>query len=382
MKIAIDLTPLPNQKTGVGQYAKALIFALADQDRKNHYLVFIRKSQAADFDPKKSNFLIVSCAEFLRFRILRIAWEQIILPLRLEFRRADILHSLHYTTPLIGRFGRVVTFHDMTFFLFPEKHTPVKKFFFRLMIPLSAKICDRIIAVSQSTKNDIQKILGVGQKKIDVVYETINPLFSPKKNEAAAIGVKTKYGIKNKFILYAGTLEPRKNVDGLIKAYSTIVGGTDCQLVIAGKKGWAYQSIFMTVKNLALERKIIFTDYVPDQDLAVLYNAAEIFVYPSFYEGFGIPPLEAMACGVPTITSNISSMPEVAGDGALLVDPNNSGDLSRAMRELLANESLRAKLVKNGLKRAAFFSRKKLADDMIIVYGKTMSARRLENKSI
>jgi len=376
MKIAIDLTIIPDQKTGVGQYAKRLIEAMSAFDKKNQYLIFVKKNQVSDFDPKKENFRIFPCSAWLRFKILRILWEQFILPVRLEHEKTDILHSLHYTTPLFGNFRRLVTFHDMTFFLFPEKHTLAKKVYFKFFIPRSAAISDRLIAVSQNTKNDIQKIIGIPFDKIDVVYETANPIFSFKKDDLTAQAIKTRYGIKNKFILSVGTLEPRKNIAGLINAYHDLVlhKGIDCQLVIVGKKGWLYQDMFQAVKDMGLQKNIVFTDYVPDEDLVVLYNAAEIFVYPSLYEGFGIPPLEALTCGVPTITSNISSMPEVVGDGAVLIDPADSAELSRAIYELLVNEKFRAEIIKKGLMRSKIFCNEKLAQDMTAVYLRTMAS--------
>jgi len=374
MKIAIDLIFVPAQKTGVGQYAKLLIGSLAEFDEKNQYLLFIKKNQVLEFDPKKTNFRIITCSDVFRFKILMIFWEQFILPFILSWKKVDILHSLQQTTPLIGSFKRVVTFHDMTIFLFPEKHTTARKFLYSFLMPLSAKKADKLIADSLSTKNDMIKFLDIISEKINVVYLAANPVFGLRNTKNAG-DVLERYGIKNKFILYVGTLEPRKNVIGLINAYQRLVvkNGIAHRLVIVGKKGWQFQPIFETVKKMRLDQNIIFTGYVPDDDLADIYNAADIFVYPSLYEGFGIPPLEAMACGVPTITSNVSSLPEVAGNACILINPNDTEEIEQSVFKLLMTEKLRQNMREMGLSRSKEFSRKKLADGTIATYNEVMN---------
>ena len=372
MKIAIDLTSIPSQKTGVGKYAIALIKALGKFDDENQYWIFVKRNQAEEFDPKKKNFHIILCNNILQSKILRILWEQFVLPVILLKKRIKLLHSIHYTTPLLFLFKRITAFHDMTFFLFPKKHTFTKRIFFQLIIPLSAKRSDRLIADSRSTKRDIQKILGVSMKKIDVVYGTVNPIYHPVENINAINGIKSQYKIKDRFILYVGTLEPRKNVVGLIRAYYKLVleKGIKHQLVVVGKKGWGYQEIFKTAQDLNLDKKIIFTGYVPDNELVFFYNAADIFMYPSLYEGFGIPPLEALSCGTPTISSNISSMPEVVGNAGILVNPYNVQEISQKMYELLVNKKLRLSLREKGLLRAKKFSEEKMAKETIESYEK------------
>jgi len=372
MNIAIDLTPIPSQKTGVGKYAQVLIGALGKFDDENSYWIFVKKYHSQDFDPKKVNFHIILCSNILENRLLRILWEQFILPIHLFRKKIKVLHSIHYTIPLFAPCRRVVTFHDMTFFLFPEKHLLIKKLFFRLIIPFSAQKADRLIADSKNTKNDMEKILRISPRKIDVVYGTIDPIYRPVEDIDEVTKIKNKYRIQNKFILYVGTLEPRKNIVSLIRAYHKLIS-QKCikhQLVLVGKKGWGYQEIFKTVKNLNLKKKIIFTGYVSKSELVFLYNAADFFVYPSFYEGFGIPPLEALACGTPTIASNISSIPEVVGDAGILVNPHSIEELCRAMHEILINEKLRQELREKGLKRAKDFSEERLAKNTIESYKK------------
>ena len=372
MNIAIDLTPIPPQKTGVGIYAVNLIRALGNFDNKNQYWIFVKNSHSQDFDPKRENFHIVIYSNILQNKFLRLAWEQVVLPIQLWRKKIELLHSIHYTTPLFAPCKRVITFHDMTFFLFPEKHVFIKKIFFRVIIPFSAKKANRLIAVSESTKKDIETILGIDGGKIDVVYETIDKIFRPIEKSFAISQIKEKYKIKDKFILYVGVLEPRKNISTLIKAYANLIFGNKInhQLIIVGKKGWGCQEIFKIVQNLNLSKKVIFTGYLSEKELVFLYNGADLFVYPSLYEGFGIPPLEALACGTPVLSSNISSIPEVVGEEGILVNPHNIEEISESMYRVLTDEKLRNVLKEKGIRRAKEFSEEKLAKKTIEVYKK------------
>ncbi|GAB4114340.1 MAG: glycosyltransferase family 1 protein [Candidatus Caldatribacteriota bacterium] len=376
MRIAIDLTLLPTQLVGVGSYAKNLIDSLAKYDKKNKYFIFIKHEHSNIFEINQNNVNIIYQKNILRNKILRVLWEQFILPLYIKRLNINLLHSIHYTVPLFARCKTIVTFHDMTFFIYPEKHIFLKRIFFRLFIRISSWKANRLIAVSESTKKDIIKFLGASNK-IDVVYETVDSKYHPFKNESMTSMIRKKYSILNKFILYVGTLEPRKNIIRLIQAYHNLLTKKliNHQLVIVGKKGWHYQEIFNMVNKLGLNKgrqKMIFTGYVPEEELPFLYNAADVFIYPSLYEGFGIPPLEALACGVPVISSNVSSLPEVVGDAGILIDPYNVQEISQAMFEILKNHKKKEQFRIKGLKRAEKFSNKNMAEGTIKVYEKTM----------
>ena len=380
MKIAIDLTPIPRQMTGVGKYARCLLKSLAEFDRENHYWLFVKEDQFDQYRPGQENFHIVPQSRILHNRLIRLLWEQIALPVQLLKRKIDLLHSIHYTTPLFSPCKRVITIHDMTFYLFPEKHTLIKRLFFRSIIPAAIKKTNHIFADSKNTRADILKIFNLPTAKIDVVYLVTDPIYRPFDIQSMEMDLEKKYGIRFPFILYVGTLEPRKNVWRLIQAYAQLSAETHLQhrLVIVGKKGWAYKEIFETLSGLdrKIREKIIFTGYVAEKDLPSLYNAAELFVYPSLYEGFGIPPLEAMACGVPVIASNISSLPEVVGDAGLQVNPLDTEAISGAMREVLTNKGLGTELKKKGIQAAKKFSTKRMAEGILAGYNKATSGGR------
>jgi glycosyltransferase involved in cell wall biosynthesis len=248
----------------------------------------------------------------------------------------------------------------------------IHTFLQRYALSRTLKNVDMIITVSKSTKKDVIKCLKFPEEKIKVIYNGVDERFKPLKNYN---DVLHKYNINPPYILYIGTLEPRKNIPALIKAfYKLKKRGIRHKLVIVGKKGWKYKQIFRVVEDLNLRRDVVFTGYVSYNDLPKFYSAADLFVYPSLYEGFGLPPLEAMACGCPVITSNVSSLPEVVGDAGFIVDPSDIGGLSRTIKELLANDSLRENVIRKGLKRIKEFSWEKTAKESLKVYKEVINS--------
>ncbi len=373
IRIGIDATSLPPNQGGAAFYILNLIKALACIDKDNKYFIFIKDRDA--FDISQSNVHFIECSS--ANRVLRLIWEQTVLPWYARRYRLQVLHSPHYTKPLFLRdCSSVVTFHDMTFFIYPQKHILSKQIFFKNMIPLSARSADRLIADSYSTKRDMVKFNMASEDKIEVVHPSVDKSYRLIENEALIEKIRGKYDTSSKFILYVGTIEPRKNIDGLIKAYHKAANsqGIEHRLVIAGGKGWDYERVFKLVGDLKLEERVVFTGYVPENDLPLLYNAAELFIYPSFYEGFGIPTLEAMSCGVPVISSNISSLPEVVGDGGILVDPYNIDELAEAIIKVITDEGLREELSQRGLNRARLFSWNRTAEDTLSIYREIVAA--------
>ena len=250
----------------------------------------------------------------------------------------------------------------------PNKYSIKKYFMYRALLPRTIKSADKIIAISHHTKNDIIQHFKIPEDKIKVIHLAANKNYKPLQGDKIN-KIKQKYDLNCPFILYVGGLAPNKNVKRLIQAfYKLKKQGINHKLILTGVKRWKYKSIFETIEKLNLQKDVIFTGYVPDEDLPALYNAADLFVYPSLYEGFGLPPLEAMACGTPVITSNTSSLPEVVGDAGIMVNPYDVDELANKMYEVLTNDGLGEELSKKGLERAKLFSWKKCAEEHLKVY--------------
>jgi len=271
----------------------------------------------------------------------------------------------------------VITVHDLSTLLFPELHVQDTVEMHEKKTHFVRNLADLIIAVSENTRRDVIEHLGVPPERVHVVYEAAGEHFQPIK-DAHTVGTLThRYGLQpNNYILTVGTLEPRKNQIRLVEAFHLLSqrGITQgLKLVLAGRKGWLYDNLFQRVTELGLTKDVIFTGVVPDKDLPALMSGALVFAYPSLYEGFGLPVLEAMACGVPVVTSNVSALPEVAGDAALIADPHDVESLAEAMRRLIENESLRTTLRNKGLTQAARFSWKRAAQETLKAYSSVVN---------
>ncbi|HEY52013.1 MAG TPA: glycosyltransferase family 4 protein [Caldilineae bacterium] len=267
---------------------------------------------------------------------IRILWEQLFLPQAARRDRLSLLHGLAYAAPLLGHIPTVITVHDLSFLLFPEAFRPGNRLYLSQMTAQSCKRARRVIAVSQATANDLTQLLGIPRTKIDVVYNGVDSIYRPLP-AAEVAAYRRQAGWPERFLLIVGTLEPRKNHLILLEAYARYRRSVrqPLPLLIGGGKGWGYDEIFERVERLGLEPHVHFLGYVPLPTLPWLYNAASLFVYPSRYEGFGLPLAEAMACGAPAITTSSSSLPEVAGDAALIVDPDDSDALAQALVDVL-----------------------------------------------
>jgi glycosyltransferase involved in cell wall biosynthesis len=241
------------------------------------------------------------------------------------------------------------------------------------MMPRFLRAADAVIAVSQHTKDDAIRTYGIEEEKISVIYEGVSDRFR-RASPDAITAVRRKYGLPGGFILSVATIEPRKNLTSLLEAYHALRSEfAENRLVLVGKKGWLYADFFRRIRELGLEDQVIFPGYVPDEDLPAMYSAADLFVFPSLYEGFGLPVLEALACGAPVVASNASSLPEVAGDAALLVDPNDGEALVHEMRAVLSNAELSHDMQTRGPKQAAKFSWHKAARETLDVYSSVLS---------
>ena len=307
--------------------------------------------------------------------VVRIFWEQFIQPLVLRRTKVDLLHALAFVAPIAAPPPFVVTIYDLSFWRYPEAFRPFNRWYLSWFTARSVKQARAVITISESTRQDVINFLGADPDRVHTIYCGVDPTFRPLPASAVA-AFRTKRHLPDRFVLYLGTLEPRKNVEGLIRAYAHWRRRTPDAppLVVAGGKGWYYHEIFELVEALSLTESVRFPGYVPQDELPLWYNAATLFVYPSHFEGFGLPVLEAMACGAPVITSTASSLPEVVGpDGAgFLVDPTDHAALAEAMDQIMTDPDLQAALSAQGQVRAAHFRWRKTAQETVGVYQKVL----------
>jgi len=306
----------------------------------------------------------------LPWRLARMAWEQAVLPWHLHRLGVDVLHSPHYTTTAVGGgWRRVVTFHDVTFFLLPERYPPLRRAYFRAASRAGARLTDLAIAVSKTVRADLERHLQLPPERVRVVPLAAAPSYRPLDDATRMAAVRAKYGLPDRFILNVGALEPGKNQATLVRAFHRLKGQNLSQgLVIAGPPAWRYERLTRLVDKLGLADRVRFLGYAPAEDLVVLYNLADLFVFPSLYEGFGLPPLEAMACGLPVVASTAPALREVLDGAALLVHPLDVTALAEAMAAALGDEPLRSRLREAGLQRAALFSWERTARETAAVY--------------
>jgi glycosyltransferase involved in cell wall biosynthesis len=368
MRIGIDATPLPENPVGAGIYIIQLIRALDKLNKEHELVIFAHPMGRSLIDIQPSPTLEwVDVKE--KSPAMRLLWEQTRLPILAKRQGIDLLHSLHYTSPLALPCKSIVTFHDMTFFLFPELHTRVKKHFFPFAIRMSAQRAEKLIAVSESTRRDSMCILNIPPEKIITAPNGISQKFHPISNQEKLEECRRKFNLQGEFILYVGLLEPRKNLPLLLTAYKKLNQVTDPPpLVIVGRKGWGQEEIERQLDELDIAERVHFTGYVPDSDLPIVYNLATVFVYPSIYEGFGFPPLEAMACGTPVITTAVSSMPDHVGKAGILVPPNDEETLVQAMKLIIEDKALQKQLSIEGRQQAKKFTWEQTAKITLEIY--------------
>lgn len=372
MRIGFDATAIPINRAGAGNYIFNLVKAFSEVDSRHHYFIFAKPPHIAELAINRENFHLVPVSPATP--AARLLWEQTTLPGEVAKRRIDLLHSPHYTMPLRRRSKSVVTFCDTTFQRMPEVHRRTKRVFFRAMMKWSVQHADCLVAISESTRQDVINLMGVAPGNIVTVPLAASPSYRVLP-ETVVQEVCNRLGLcRTRYIYYVGVLEPRKNVPALLEAYARVAHEfPDVPLVIAGKKGWMFDAIFQRVTDLNLQDRVRFLGYVDEEELVALYNGARVFAYPSRYEGFGLPVLEAMQCGVPVVTTDVSSMPEVAGDAALLVSPDDVPALTHALRRLLNDDGLARELSQRGLNRSAQFSWDRCARETIHVYESVMS---------
>ncbi len=373
MRIAFDCTAAVRQGAGIGRWARCLIRALVDQDVENSYTLFYaraRRNEPAPNLPKGPNITVRPVWPTERF--LNVLWYKIGAPLPIDVLAgpADLFHFPDFALPPVRHGATVVTIHDLSFLLVPECADQRLRAHLEKVVPVSVREADFVCADSENTRNELTTLLDVQPSRAEVVYGGVDCRFHPITDELVLEAARQKYGLLFPFIFFMGTIEPRKNLGRLLQAYTQLRQRNRVRhrLVIAGGLGWLYQDVLRDIDQLAVEQEVVFLGRVPDEDLPVLYSLSDLFVFPSLYEGFGLPPLEAMACGKAVVCSNTSSLPEVVGDAGVLVSPYDVDALADAMERLLNDPEQREMLGQRGIERAKGFTWDEAARKTLAIY--------------
>ncbi|HWN08398.1 MAG TPA: glycosyltransferase family 1 protein [Pyrinomonadaceae bacterium] len=374
MRIAIDAHSVGTGLGGNESYATNLIEALAEIDKVNQYTLYVTRPEAAKrFGDRWPNFAV-------RTTLPHTPLIRIPLTLSRELRKnpVDVLH-VQFTSPPFAPCPVVVSIHDLSFEHLPETFRFRSRKQLRLTVRRSARKAARVIALSEHGRNDIIKTYGLSGDRVDVIPLAAPTHFGPVNDEKELQRIRQTYGIEGDYILSVGSIQPRKNLRRLLAAYSSLhearPEGKLPQLVVVGKCAWLYEDTLRAISELKLSKSVILTGYVPESDLPTLYSGAACFVYLSYFEGFGLPPLEAMKCGTPVIVGNRTSLPEVVGDAGVLVDPFAVDDIADAIESVIANSDFRSKLRVKGLERAGLFDWRETARRTLAVYEKAAGLR-------
>jgi glycosyltransferase involved in cell wall biosynthesis len=365
MRVAFDGTTLRPARTGVGYYTEHLLHHLATESVDDEIIV-ISNRPLDTTSPLPPNVRVVSSSS----RVPRLVWMQTIAPRLLRRLGVDVAHFTNGMVPLAMSAPTVVTIHDMSLTMFPKYHPPRRVLLNRPLVDVAARRADAIITVSESAKRDIVRLYGSQAERIHVVHEAAAPSFQPIRDQPLLDRVRQRYELAERFVLYVGTIEPRKNLPKLIEGFARRrkSGEIPHQLVCAGPYGWLSRDIEDLIDRLQIEQSVRFTGYVPFDDLAALYSLAEMFVFPSLYEGFGLPVIEAMACGTPVITGQVAALAEVGGGAVEQVGHLDADSLGDAMVRLAGDPRRRGELSSLGLQRAHTFSWQRAARETLKVY--------------
>ena len=371
MKIGFDISAQSLPRSGVGQYQHQLIRHLLKIDPKNDYLLYgfnvrnRKRLEAVRFDAPNCETRVIPIPQ----RLITLSWLAFRAPaLDRVVKGCDIYHVSEISIPPVKKAKRVAFVHDLTTLLFPQFHVPSNVFVHRQRFERLSEV-DAILTNSETTKRDIVDHLKISSEKIHVTHLGADEVFRPMPKEGIH-PVLERHGIQQPYLLFVGTLEPRKNLETLILAFNRLKEKDHIshQLVLAGQKGWLCEPILRAIEASPYHSDILRTNYLAEGDLPALMNGAEVFVYPSFYEGFGLPVLEAMQCGTPVVTSNVSSLPEVGGDACLYVDPHSVEEIADRIRMVLTDSNLQKSMSEKGIVQAKHFSWEKCARETLRVY--------------
>lgn len=373
MRIGVLAQPLLEPNAGITYFTQGILREILKQDWKNHYDLFLWRlfpKKLADVFGRERNFSYC----YQRFFPYKVFYKLhkwgIDVPLEFFFGRHDLYFFPNFVIYPHRAGKSVVVVYDLSFEKVPQFVDRQNVEFLKKFVPASVRECDHVVVISEATKRDVIETYGVSSEKITVIYPGVDPAqFNPRS--ATEVGeAKRKYGIKKPYLLYLGTLEPRKNIPAILEAYADLKRRREFNLVLAGKTGWLSEEIFATVRELGIGEDVVFTGYVADEDRPKLLSGAEVFVYPSFFEGFGMPVVEAQACGTPVVTSNTTSLPEVVGEAGIMVSPDDVAVLSSALEKVLFDPALQKDLVKRGLNHARQFSWERSARDLLKIFNR------------
>jgi glycosyltransferase involved in cell wall biosynthesis len=352
VRIAIDARKLHDY--GIGTYIRNVLKQLSRLDHRNEYVLLCVEQDCTAVAKLGDNFRAV-VARSAPYSV----GEQFVVPYLLKRHAVDLFHAPHYVLPPLTPCRSIVTIHDCIHLMFPQ-YLPnrLAYAYARASMWAAAHRADRVLTVSQTSKRDILRFFDIPAEKIDVIYNAIDERFGVDPPEEEVFRIRERYQLSGQFVLYAGNIKPHKNLERLILAFHRVhqSGLDQVKLLIIGDEISRYATLRRAVHRCQLHKHVRFLGFVSDETLAVLYRLASVFVFPSLYEGFGLPPLEAMASGTPVVTSNVSSLPEVVGDAAVLIDPYDYTSIADGIRRVLTDADLRATLKAKGLARAREFS--------------------------
>ncbi len=369
MNICLDLSAAVHQRGGIGRYTQELTVALTTLAPEHTYTAFFNRAAEARPDSALAALpkLFVPWGD-KPWRLRVMLAHLLCRPQDALLPGVDLFHGADHLLPYLARISGVFTLYDLTYLTTRQAHTTLNRLYLTLMAPRFLAATRRIIVISESTRRDMLRHYRVDEGKVKVVYAGVSDRFGPRPPGEIAT-VRQKYGLPERFILAVGTIEPRKNYETLLAAYRTLIDrGQTAGLVIAGKRGWRSEPFFRQLQDLGVADRVRLLGFVADADLPALYSAAQVFAFPSLYEGFGLPALEAMACGTPVVASNTSSLPEVVGDAGLLVAPTDAGGLAVSLERVLTDEGLRADLRGRGQAQAGRFTWEAAARATLQVY--------------
>jgi glycosyltransferase involved in cell wall biosynthesis len=366
LRIGFDVTPLVSRGSGVARYTIELLRALRDSSTDLE-LTLLSNRAIAD-EETSAELEGLARIDTPDFRSRQI-WMQAVLPRALTHDHVDVCHFTNFDAPLVRSVPAVVTLHDMSLLIAPHLHPARRVLMLTPLMRLAAGRAEAVVCPTRSARRDAITHLHLDPERVHVLSGSVAPIFRTLDDAASRQAVCHRYGLQPGFVLFVGTIEPRKNLVRLARAYSRLRrSGFDGQLVICGGWGWKSADLRPRIERMGISNSVVFTGYVPDEDVVALLNAAGAFVYPSLYEGFGLPIVEAFASGVPVVTSDRGAMAEVAGDAALLVDPTSTEQLTDALRRALTDSAERARLRAAGLARASEFNRARTAREAIATY--------------